>query len=168
MYAMLMGFAAPLAHAEPAVPPPPDPIELRMRDNGPVLLVRGEPETPLRASFRVRLGGLSSSWDTPATRLNAPQQAFAIAVPSTAYLHPRAQDYVTDLIVEVTLGGKAWYTHAYLAWPEGPDAAVVIWDEPTMRDRAPQGVVNPELRRTDLRAGDRLIPALARPGREGT
>lgn len=118
---------------------------------------------------QLRLGVLSYTWVEDAAPAADGMLSITLHPPAAAFVHPLAEDYVSDLalrVVGLDASGRRVVTveapAAYLAWPAGATGAPAVWDGATMAALAPYGVVDPVLRGslTLVEAVDRVFPPL--------
>ena len=148
-----VAFADPAGGGSDALP-----IRLGFYESAPALEVDTEPGTEIRLSMTIQFGELRYSWEQSPVVAGEAHVLVPINVPEAAFLHSKATDYVSDVIVYATVGNRTWVDAAALAWPNGPDQAVVLWTYDELPRMAPQGVLRSELRSPVLADGDRYFP----------
>lgn len=124
----------------------------------PAIRVDGVAGSLVTVSLRARLGERTTSWVLLPQVPDADSVTLMLDVPSEAWMHPTAADYVTDLLALVEVDGRQWVQKGFLAWPNGRSQGPVVWTAQQMREAAPQGVLRAELRDPALGADDRLMP----------
>jgi hypothetical protein len=111
------------------------------------------PAEAVEVTLEARLGfGLSETrWSTTATPLAASDTgAASLTIPDGAFPHALASDYVSDLLVTVTVTqngeqGQAFsLPPAYVLWPEGEKGSPVIWSAADLAVHAPHGLLDPD------------------------
>lgn len=130
-----------------------------------VRITDADPSLAWSLEAEASLGGLSTRWYTllPAPEPDGSLSA-RVDVPDSAFLHDVALDFLT--VLRVYLVGtddagrpmvRTRLPPAFLAWPDGRAAGSVVWDLPTARALAPNGIVNAELRRSLGDRGDAWV-----------
>jgi hypothetical protein len=113
----------------------------------PAVRVDAPPGLAVEFDARVSLEHLEHRWtEGPWVTGDAPL-VVSLAVPAEAWLDDAAADYLTDLYVEVRVGGRIVTPgRAFLAWPQGRLGAPVVWTKAEAAVQAPQGTLRAELR----------------------
>lgn len=134
-----------------------DTLEVDGLPNGLVIYTQSE----------VSLGALSYVWSAgPYTVPLSGTLVVPLDIPAAAFLHALAEDYLTDLRVrfEGTDNGQTLLRFRsdplFLAWPDGQQGRVRVWNEATALSEAPNGIVDEALRaaRVDLGSARVIAP----------
>lgn len=103
--------------------------------------------------WEIQLGALSYAWTAgPYLVPLSGTLVIPVDIPDEALLDALAEDYLTDLRVrfEGSADGRVVMKlrsgPLFLAWPEGQQGAVRVWDEQTALTEAPKGVVDDAVR----------------------
>jgi hypothetical protein len=144
--------------------------DIQQQPDGTVLVTADVPDgMNTELHLRVAMAGLSTSWiQGPYTSTEGSLYA-TIDLPSEAFLHPFAEDYLSSLRVRMYSVDEGGLKHEFqdsavrmLAWPDGPAGMPAVWDRETAAIRAPNGVVSDALRASlDLEPDDFVVPPLS-------
>lgn len=132
---------------------PPLTARWSFSEEGPEIGIQGDDtiDTTVVIQARAWFGGLEYTWNSQPIEVDAEScTTVPFTVPSAAFLHALADEYVTDVLVRVqpydvedNALQETVLAPVYAIWPDGQGTSVVVWDKDLLAQNAPHGVLDP-------------------------